>query len=119
MSNDNVLGATADAQQQFLDNKANIFLFDLKNEAAEHGFKHGESWHLQIATDDEVVRLKRLHYPVITMKLKPNALLGVYQQVKSRIKQYVDKSENELSETDLIRDGKHHIAAYPLRAFRK
>jgi hypothetical protein len=53
------------------------------------------------------------------MKLKPNALLGVYQQVKSRIKQYVDKSENELSETDLIRDGKHHIAAYPLRAFRK
>jgi hypothetical protein len=119
MSNDNALAAIADSQQQFLDSKANIFLFDLKNEAAEHGFKTDESWHLQIATDEEIARLKRFHYPVVSMKLKPNALLKVYQQVKNRMKQAVDKSENELSETDLIRDGKHHIAAYPLRTFRK
>lgn len=119
MNNERALVAGADAHQHFLDSQVNIFLFDLKNEASEHGFKLGESWNVQMVTDDEITSLKRLHNPVIYMRLKPLALLHVYQQVKIKLKHFVNKSEADISEADVARDGKNYLAAYPLRNSRK
>ena len=60
----------ADAQQSLLAGQVNLFLFDLKNEANEHGFKPDESWNLQIATDDEIISLKKQYHPVISRLLR-------------------------------------------------
>ncbi|HEY9533977.1 MAG TPA: hypothetical protein VIQ77_05550 [Mucilaginibacter sp.] len=119
MSNEQALAAGADAQQLSVNNKVNIFLFDLKNEAIEHGFKSGETWSLQMASDNEIVDLKRIHHPVVSMRLKPNVLLQAYQQVKSKMQQSVDKTDIELSVNDLIREGKQYLTAYPSRIPRK
>lgn len=119
MNNERALVAGADAQQHFLDSQVNIFLFDLKNEANEHGFKLGESWHVQMVTDDEIASLKRIHNPVIYMRLKPPVLLHVYQQVKIKLKYLVNKDDATISVADVSRDGKNYLAAYPLRNSRK
>lgn len=119
MNNQRALVAGADAQQHFLDNQVNIFLFDLKNEASEHGFKLGESWNIQMVTDDEIISLKRTHYPVIYMRLKPQALLHVYEQVSIKLQKFTNKSDAIVSEADLTRDGKNHLVAFPIRNSRK
>jgi len=118
MRNEQVPVAGADAQL-FLYKKVNIFLFDLKNEAKEHGFKAGESWHLEMAAENEIISLKRTHHPVISMKLKPEVLLPIYIELKKRMQQPVNKSEVEMATTDLIRDEKQYLAAYPARIQRK
>lgn len=119
MINNKALEAGADAQQLLVDNKVSIFLFDLKNEATEHGFKSGDSWNLQMATDEEVTDLKRNHHLVVSMRFKPNILLQAYHQVKSGVQQPISKNEADLSVNDLIRAGKQHVAAYPSRMLRK
>jgi hypothetical protein len=118
MNNNEALVAGADAQKA-LTSQVNIFLFDLKNEATELGFKSGESWNVQMATDDEMLSLKRAHHPVISLRLKPQALLNAYQQVKGQMSQSLNKVDTELSAVDLERDGKNHLAAYPSRILRK
>lgn len=99
--------------QQLLTHQANLFLFDLKNEASEHGFKAGDSWTLQLATDLEFVGLKKLHFPIISLRLNPDALLNVFQQVKDKLHQELSKQEEELTVKDLIREGIATMAAYP------
>jgi hypothetical protein len=98
--------------------QVNLFLFDLKNEATEHGFKAGESWNLEIATEDEIIKLKRHHHPVVSMRLQAQALLGAYLKVKSTLQQSLSKDDMALTAEELTRDEKKHLAAYPVRSFR-
>ncbi|WP_214070571.1 hypothetical protein [Mucilaginibacter sp. dw_454] len=118
MSNEKALGAGAEAQQR-LTSQVNMFIFDLKNEAVEHGFKTGESWNLEMVSDAEITGLKRSHHPVILLRPKPDTLLKVYQQVKEKLQQALNKTEDAFTEIDLVRDGKINIAAYPSRISRK
>lgn len=104
-----------DAQQHFLSNQVELFLFDLKNEAIEQGFKSGESWTLKLATGDEIIAFKKHHHLVISLKLQPYALLKVYQQVKSKLQQSLGKDDAALTVSDLARDEKTHLVAYPDR----
>jgi len=99
--------------QQLLTRQVNLFLFDLKNEASEHGFKADDSWTLQLATDQEMAALKKLHYPLISLKLSPDILLKVFQQVKDKLQQSLSQQEEELTVKDLIREGIGTMAAYP------
>jgi len=108
-----------DAQSHFLKKQVNVFLFDLKNEAIEHGFKPDEYWELQMTTEAEVSVLKKHHYPVISLRLQPNALLKVYQQVKCKLQQSLSKGDIALTEIDLTRDEKNYLTAYPVRGIRK
>ncbi|MBS1524625.1 MAG: hypothetical protein JST19_03185 [Bacteroidetes bacterium] len=109
---------SADAQQTFLARQAELFLFDLKNEACEHGFKPGEAWMLRLATDQEIIWLKRNHHLVISLRLFPEALLSVFRQVKQRLRQSLNKQEVELTAGDLTRDGLKHLAAFPEKEAR-
>ena len=118
----NLITAHADeagAQQLFLAKQVNIFLFDLKNEASEHGFSANETWSLQLATQSELAQLKKDYYPLITTKLNPGVLLEVYQQVKNRLKQTLSHDEASLTERDLTRDDKTYLAAYCVKNTRK
>ena len=108
----------ADAQQQFLANKVNIFLFDLKNEAIEHGFKAGETWNVRIATDSEITSLRKDNHPVVSLRLQSNELLTAYLQVKNKLEQSLSKDDLALTADDLTINEKRHLAAYPERSFR-
>ncbi|WP_259065267.1 hypothetical protein HDF24_01120 [Mucilaginibacter sp. X4EP1] len=99
--------------QQLLTRQVSLFLFDLKNEASEHGFKAGDSWTLQLATDQEFAGLKKLHFPIISLRLNPDTLLNVFQQVKGKLHQELSKQEEDLTVKDLIREGIATMAAYP------
>lgn len=114
MSNQQALTGSADAQQNFLNKQANLFLFDLQNEAREHGFKDDDSWDLQLVTENEMIGLKRQHHLVISLRLQPQALLKVYQQVKSKL-QSLSNTDLALTAGDLSREDKSHLAAYPAK----
>lgn len=75
MSKQKNFWGSANAQHRFPEDQVDLFLFDLKNEAAEHGFRAGESWHLQLVTEMELVHLKKYHHPVIALRLAPDYLL--------------------------------------------
>jgi hypothetical protein len=115
MSNQQALASSADAQQQILTSQVNLFLFDLKNEASEHGFKADESWNLQMATEDEILGLKKQHHPLISLRLQPQALLQAYRQVKSKLQQSLSKEDMALTTGDLTIGEKIHLIAYPAK----
>jgi len=110
---------SGNADTQNLARQVNIFLFDLKNEATEHGFKSDDSWTLQLATDADMVSLRRNHYPMVSVKLCPDALLNVFQQVKGKLQQALSMQEVELTVDDLTRDGITQMTAYPAVKLRK
>lgn len=118
MSDQQVRAAGTEAQQLLLNKQANIFLFDLKNEASEHGFKPSESWTLQLATEAELAAIKKTYYPVVSIRLQPHALLSVYQQVKIRLQQPLTPADEELTVNELTSNEKYYLAAYPARVIR-
>lgn len=107
-----------DAQEHFLNNQVSLFLFDLKNEAREHGFKANESWKLELITENELISLKRYHHPVIYLRLQTQALLKVYQQVKNQLQQSLSEADEALTVNNLAQDEKKYLAAYPARTDR-
>ena len=118
MSTQQALMGSADAQQNLLSEKVNLFLFDLKNEASEHGFKAGESWNIRVATDNEITGLRKNNQPVLSLKLQSNELLKAYLHVKGKLEQSISKEDMVLTADDLARNEKWHLAAYPARSFR-
>ena len=113
MTNRQASMGNADAQQSLLAGQVNLFLFDLKNEANEHGFKADESWNVRIVTEDGITDLQKKNHLVICLKLQPTDLLNAYLQVKRRLEQSLSKDDIALTAEDLNRSGKRYLAAYP------
>jgi hypothetical protein len=114
-NNQQALAGDADAQRHFLTNQVNLFLFDLKNEATEHGFRTEDSWTLQLATEEQIIGLKRQHHPMISLRLHPDILLSAFRQVKTKLQQSLNKQELALTISDIGREGISQIAAYSSR----
>jgi hypothetical protein len=113
MSDQQAPTGNAQAHSNHLAAEANLFLFDLHNEATERGFKQPNQWQLQLATDSEISYLKKHHHPIVTLRLQPDALINVYQQVKYQLQQLLSKEDNELTSAGIVRDEKKHLVAYP------
>lgn len=104
-----------DAQRHYLTNQVNLFLFDLKNEAAEHGFRVEDSWTLQLATEEQTISLKRHRHPMISLKLHPDILLSAFRAVKIGLQQPLSRQESEVTVSDIGREGISVIVAYSSR----
>lgn len=109
----------AAAQRRLPDDQVDLFLFDLKNEATEHGFRTGESWHLQLVTEMELVDLKKYHHPVVSLRLHPDYLLKAYQQLRDRLQLPQTAADEALTVGELQENEKTRLAAYPARVDRK
>lgn len=103
--------SVTEAQQAAL-SKVNLFMFDLKNEAQERGFKADDSWTLELATEKDLNTLRRAHHPIVLMKLAPSILLKVYQQVKSQLNQLASATDEALTDEDILTNEKKYLAAY-------
>jgi len=110
-----ILKVSTNLEQHFINTQVSLFLFDLRNEASEHGFKSGESWSLQMATDQEVITLKRHHHPVVSMRLIPEVLLNVYHRIKAKLKQPLTSADTAFSVSELAENQKKHLTAYPVK----
>lgn len=101
-----------------LEIQVNLFLFDLKNEAKEHGFKPDESWTVELVTDQELAWLKRVHHPVVSLHLHSPGLLTAYKDIKNKLRQSLSSADAALTDSSLISDQKRQLAAYPDRHTR-
>ncbi|AYL99006.1 hypothetical protein [Mucilaginibacter celer] len=95
--------------------KVNLFMFDLKNEATELGFKAGETWALELVSDIEAKHLKKQHQPVVSLSLQSSALLSAFREVKNKLQQTLTPQDMLLTTNDLNRDEKKYLVAYPVR----
>lgn len=103
------------AEQQTILGKVNLFLFDLKNEAKERGFKPHDSWILELATDNDLRLLRRSHHPIILMKLQPTILLRVYLQIKSKLNQAHSDTDLALTNKDITNNEQQYLVAYAVK----
>ena len=108
----------ADNNQSILDKQVNLFLFDLKNESTELGFKQGEHWALTLSTDEEIADLRKNNHKLIVLRLQPEELLNVYQCVKRKLHQELSSTDAALTAGYLEYNGKAFLAAYPVRNIR-
>ncbi len=113
MSNQQPAGVSA--LQLLEDKHVSLFLFDLKNEATERGFKHDNPWTLQLASDEEMAGLKRLHFPIISLRLQSNNLLSIFKRVRSTLEQALSETALAIAASDVARNDKKYIAAYPTK----
>lgn len=110
---------SANSQQTSAVGTANLFLFDLKNEATEHGFKADQAWALQLSTVAEIAALKRLYHPLVTVRIDPAAMLQAYRLVKARLQQPLTDADDALTEAAIVRDELTHLAAFSLKPGQK
>ncbi|WP_426587504.1 hypothetical protein [Mucilaginibacter sp. R-33] len=86
MSNQQPPMRAADAQRHLLSGQVNPFSFDPKNEADELGFKPGEPWNPQIATENEMIGLKKQYHPVISLRLQVQTLLTDQSEITANVR---------------------------------
>jgi hypothetical protein len=102
-------------QEQTVENQTRIYMYDLMNEAKEHGFKNDDEWQLSLVTDNEKTKLLRNYYPAIAAKIFPEILLQVFQSVKSRLSQSLSKEEQQLDTLSILKEDLKYIVAYNIK----
>lgn len=96
---------TADAQTR-------VYMYDLMNEAKEHGFKADDIWQLNAVTEAEKIKLQRDYYPAIATKVYPEILVQVFQQIKAKLKQSLNLQEQEMNTRSVLKEDLTYIVAF-------
>jgi len=105
-------------QDQTIETQTRIYVYDLMNEAKEHGFKDEDRWELSMVTEAERTRIQRNYYPAVASKAFPDMLLHVFQSVKSRLKQSLSKAEQLMDSGTIARDDLKYIIAFNPKRIR-
>ncbi|MDF2431682.1 MAG: hypothetical protein JWP44_1313 [Mucilaginibacter sp.] len=99
-------------QEQAVENQSRIYLYDLMNEAKEHGFKNDDQWQLSLVTANEKTRIMKDYYPAIATKIFPEILLQVFHSVKSSLSQSLSKEEEQMDTKSILKDELNYIVAF-------
>ena len=93
------------------------YVYDLMNEAKEHGFKADDTWELSLVSETDRVRIQKDYYPAVASKAFSDILLPVFQSVKSALHSPLSKEEELMNNhTILTNELKYIIAFNPKRA---
>jgi len=93
------------------------YVYDLMNEAKEHGFKADDTWELSLVSETDRVRIQKDYYPAVVSKAFSDILLPVFQSVKSALHSPLSKEEELMNnQTILNSELKYIIAFNPKRA---
>jgi hypothetical protein len=99
-----------------VEKQTRTYLYDLMNEAKEHGFKQDDQWSLSMATDAERSKIQRDYFPAVASKVSPEAMLEIFQSVKSELQQPLNAEEMQVdTKTILKKDFKFIVAFNPKR----
>jgi len=97
---------------QTVEREARAYMYDLMNEAKEHGFKAEDKWTLCLVTKSAQEQIKKDYYPTVTNKVPPEILLQLFHMLKSELHQSLSKEE-ALIDTKSILDGQlNYIIAF-------
>jgi len=99
-------------QYQLAEREARSYMYDLMNEAKEHGFKAEDKWSLCLVTKSAQEQIRKDYYPTVVNEVSPEILLKLFHLVKSGLQQSLSKEEL-LIDTKSIIDGQlHYIIAF-------
>ena len=105
-------------QIQTIERQARTYVYDLMNEAKEHGFKEEDKWTLILVTEKERMQIKTDYYPVIVNKVPPEMLLQLFHSVKSELHQSLSKEESEMDYRSILNSEFQYIIAFNPKRFR-
>jgi hypothetical protein len=88
------------------------YMYDLMNEAKEHGFKADDQWELSMVTESDRVRIQKDYYPAVASKEFNGILLQVFQSVKSEMHIPLSKEEQQMDNQSIINGDLKYIIAY-------
>jgi hypothetical protein len=99
-------------QSQTIERQARTYVYDLMNEAKEHGFGNEDKWTLIVVSDAERMRIKKDYYPVVANKVSPDALLQVFRTVKTELHQSLSKEEALMDTMTVANEDLNYIIAF-------
>jgi hypothetical protein len=99
-------------QPQMIENQVRTYMYDLMNEAREHGFKEEDKWTLILVTENEQKRIRNNYYPAVANKVSPDILLQLFLAVKSGLHQPLSKEESAMDIKTILHDNLNYIVAY-------
>jgi hypothetical protein len=105
-------------QSQTIEREVRTYVYDLMNEAKEHGFKPEDQWTLNLVTEEEGIKIKRDYYPVVANKVSPEVLLQVFQSVKSELHQSLSKEELLMDTRSILNSDLNYIIAFNQKRHR-
>jgi hypothetical protein len=88
------------------------YVYDLMNEAKEHGFRDDDKWELSLVTETDRARIQKDFYPVVTSKLYPDNLLQFFQSVKSQMHIPLSKEEQQMDNQSVLNNEFKYIIAF-------
>jgi hypothetical protein len=93
------------------------YVYDLMNEAKEHGFKADDTWELSLVSEVDRVRIQKDYHPAVSRKVVSEILLPVFQAVKTQLHMPLSQMEEQMSNQSVLQDQLQYIIAFnPKRA---
>jgi hypothetical protein len=92
--------------------QARTYVYDLMNEAKEHGFRADDKWKLSLVNEAEKHRLQKEYHPAIVNKVSPEAILEVFHNVKPALRQSLSKEDLLLDTKTILDDNLNYIVAF-------
>jgi hypothetical protein len=74
-------------EKKSADRQANEYLYELRNMAAENGFKPSEKWQLNLASAIEKAAIEKKYHATVAAKTSPEDLSAVFLLVQEALKQ--------------------------------
>jgi hypothetical protein len=99
-------------QSQAIERQVRTYVYDLMNEAKEHGFKSEDQWTLNLVTEEERIKINKDYYPVVANKVSPEVLLEVFQSVKYELHQSLSKEELLMDTRSILNGDLNYIIAF-------
>jgi uncharacterized membrane protein (UPF0182 family) len=105
-------------ESQQVQSQARMYVYDLMNEAREHGFKSEDKWNIALATEADRVRMQKEYYPVVANKVPQSTLLDVFQFIKATLKQSLSTEELQMDSQSVQRNEQQYIVAFNPKRLR-
>ena len=104
--------------EQIIEFRARIYVFDLKNCAREFGFKADEHWVVGMVSSVEKAVIEKEYFPTISVSVQPNMLAEICSSVKFRLNP-ASGTETVLDNAEISRKHLQHLVAYSNKRLRR
>jgi hypothetical protein len=99
-------------KEQSVEMQAKVFAFDLNNCAREFGFKPGEVWEINLATQAEKIAVQKDFYPTVVCKVLPDDSSALFGLVKTQIPFVTTAIERSKEDQNLPENALQYLIAF-------
>src|SRR5438270_653957 len=96
-----------------IESQAREYIYDVKNCASEFGQSTLEGWEFSLVTDVEKTKIEKNYYPTISARPAQEALLELFNLVKSKLLLTMGKTENSFEINSANKNVTHLIGFNP------